>query len=53
MLIIFLCDSEITFSCGSHKNLVTVLYLSIINVLCRVGEEASFAPQTNVVRQIV
>ena len=34
MLIRFWCDSDITFSCGLHKNLVTALYFSIINVLC-------------------
>ena len=34
MLIRFWCDSDITFSRGLHKNLVTVLYFSIINVLC-------------------
>ena len=37
MLIRFWCDSRITFSRGLHKNLVTVLYFSIINVLCEVG----------------
>ena len=42
-------DSEITFSHGLHKNLVTVLYLSIINVLCGAGGDASFAPQANIV----
>ena len=47
MLIRFWCDSEITFSRGLHKNLVTVLYFSIINVLCGVGGDASFAPQAN------
>ena len=45
MLIRFWCDSEITFSRGLHKNLVTVLYFSIINVLCGAGGDASFAPQ--------
>ena len=30
MLIRFWCDSEITFSRALHKNLVTVLYFSII-----------------------
>ena len=47
MLIILRCDSDITFSCGLHKNLVTVLYFSIINVLCVAGGDASFAPQAN------
>ena len=49
MLIRFWCDSEITFSRGLHKNLVTVLYFSIINVLCGAGGDASFAPQANLV----
>ena len=49
MLIRFWCDSDITFSCGSHKNVVTVLYFSIINVLCGAGGDASFGPQANVV----
>ena len=49
MLIRFWCDSEITFSLGLHKNLVTVLYFSIINVLCGAGGDASFAPQANLV----
>ena len=49
MLIRFWCDSEITFSRGLHKNLVTVLYFSIINVLCGAGGDASFAPQENLV----
>ena len=31
------------------KNSVTVLYFSIINVLCGAGGDASFAPQANVV----
>ena len=44
MLIRFWCDSDITFSRGLHKNLVTVLYFSIINVLCRAGGDTSFAP---------
>ena len=39
--------SEITFSRGLHKKLVTVLYFSIINVLCGAGGDASFAPQAN------
>ena len=47
MLIRFWCDSEITFLHGLHKNLVTVLYFSIINVLCGAGGDASFAPQAN------
>ena len=34
MLIRIWCDSDITFSHCLHKNLVTVLYFSIINVLC-------------------
>ena len=34
IMIRFLCDSDITFSLGLHKKLVTVLYFSIINVLC-------------------
>ena len=46
MLIRFWCDSEITFLRGLHKNLVTVLYFSIIIVLCGAGGDASFAPQT-------
>ena len=50
MLIRFWCDSEITFSRLLHKNLVTVLYFSIINVLCGAGGDASFAPQANLVR---
>ena len=49
MLIRFWCDSEITFSRGLHKNLVTVLYFSIINVLCGAGGDASFVPQANLV----
>ena len=49
MLIRFWCDSDITFSRGLHKNLVTVLYFSMINVLCRAGGDASFAPQANLV----
>ena len=49
MLIEFWCDSDITFSRGLHKNLVTVLYFSIINVLCGAGGDASFAPQANLV----
>ena len=53
MLIRFWCDSVITFSRGLHKNLVTVLYFSIINVLCVAGEDASFAPQANLVIRVV
>ena len=49
LLIRFWCDSDITFSRGLHKNLVTVLYFSIINELCGVGGDASFAPQANLV----
>ena len=49
MLIRFWCDSDITFSCGLHKNLVTALYFSIINVLCGADGDASFAPQANLV----
>ena len=49
MLIRFWCDSEITFSRGLHENLVTVVYFSIINVLCGAGGDASFAPQANLV----
>ena len=49
MLIRFWYDSEITFSRGLHKNLVTVMYFSIINVLCGAGGDASFAPQANLV----
>ena len=49
MLIRFLCDSDITFSPGLHKNLVTVLYFSIINLLCGPDGVASFAPQANLV----
>ena len=39
MLIRFWCDSDIKFSRGLHKNSVTVLYFSIINVLCGAGGE--------------
>ena len=49
MLIRFWCDSDITFSRGLHKNLVAVLYFSIINVLCGAGGDASFTPQANLV----
>ena len=54
MLIRFWCNSDITFLRGLHKNLVTVLYFSIINVvwllnLCGAGGDASFAPQANLV----
>ena len=52
MLIRFWCDSEITFSRGLHKKLVTVLYFSIINVLCGAGGDASFAPQANLVNYL-
>ena len=52
MLIRFCCDSDITFSRGLHKKLVTVLYFSIIYVLCRAGGDASFAPQANLVLQL-
>ena len=47
MLIRFRCDSDIIFSRGLHKNLVTVLYFSIINVLCGAGGDASFTLQAN------
>ena len=53
MLIRFWCDSDITFSCGLHKNLVTVLYFSIINVLFGAGGDASFAPQANLVYHLL
>ena len=53
MLIRFWCDSDITFSRGLHKNLVTVLYFSIINVLWGAGGDASFAPQANLVANAV
>ena len=49
MLNRFWCDSDITLSLGLHKNLVTVLYFSIINVLYGAGGDASFAPQANLV----
>ena len=49
MLMRFWCDSDITFSCDLHTNLVTVLYFSIINVLCGAGGDASFAPQAKLV----
>ena len=50
----FWCDYVITFSRGLHKNLVTVLYFSIIrpNILCGAGGDASFAPQANLVFNI-
>ena len=44
MLIRFWCDSDITFSRGLHKK-----KFSIIIVLCGAGEDASFAPQANLV----
>ena len=53
MLIRFWCDSDITFPCGLHKNLVTVLYFSIINVLCGAGGDTSFAPQANLVYKVM
>ena len=53
MLIGFWRDSEITFSRGLHKNLVTVLYFSIINVLCGASGDASFAPQANLVYAVL
>ena len=43
----FWCDSDITFSRALHKNLVKVLYFSIIDVLCGAGGDASFAPEAN------
>ena len=52
MLIRFWCDSDITFSRGLHKNLVTVLYFSIVNVLCGASGDASFAPQANIVSHV-
>ena len=52
MLIRFWCDSDITFSRGLHKKLVTALYISIINVLCGAARDASFAPQANLVFNI-
>ena len=51
MLIRFWCDSDITFSRGLHKNLMTALYFSIINVLCGAGGDASFALQANLVSE--
>ena len=53
LLIRFWCASESTFSRGLHTNLVTVLYFSIINVLCGAGGDASFAPQANLVCQLI
>ena len=53
MLIRFWCDSESIFSRGLHKNLVTVLYFSIINVLCGAGGDAIFAPQANLVSSFI
>ena len=49
MLIRCWCGSDITFARGLHKNLVTVLYFFIINVLGGAGGDASFAPQANLV----
>ena len=49
MLIRFWCDSDLTLSRGLHKNVVTVLFSSIINVLCGAGGDASFSPQANLV----
>ena len=49
MLIRFWCDSDITFPYGLHTDLVTVMYVSIINVLCGAGGEASFVPQAHLV----
>ena len=56
MLTRFWCDSDITFLCGLHRKLVTVLYFSIINVfwllnLCGAGGGASFAPLENLVQK--
>ena len=53
MLIRFWCDSDITFSRGLDENLVTVLYFSIINVLCGTARDASFYPQENLVLNII
>ena len=50
MLIRFCCNSDITFSRGLHKNLVTTVFLyTLINVLCGAGGDASFAPQANLI----
>ena len=49
MLIRFWCDSDITFSGGLLKNLVPILYFSIINVLCEAGGDTGFVPQANLV----
>ena len=43
-----ICSKEATVILNS--NLVTVLYFSIINVLCGAGGDASFAPQANLVQ---
>ena len=50
MLIRFWCDSDITFLRVLHTHYVTVLYFSIINLLCGAGGDASFAPQANLVK---
>ena len=54
MLIRFWCDSDITYLCGLHKKMVTVLYFSIIIlfwllILCEAGGDESFTPQANLV----
>ena len=49
MLIRFWYDSDITFLRGVHTNFVTVLYFSIINVVCGAGGDANFAPEANLV----
>ena len=49
MLIRFWCDSDITFSCGLHKKLVTALFFSISIVLCGADGDASSAPKANLV----
>ena len=53
-LIRFWCDSDITFLRDLHKNLVTVLYFSIINLfwllnLCGADGDPNFSPQANLV----
>ena len=53
MVIRFWCNSEITFSRGLHKNLVTELYFSIIFVLSGASGDASFAPQANLVIHVL